>query len=194
LDKFTWQSDLSYRVLIEHLQDGIFVIEDRILVYVNQCLADMVGNTVTNLIGRPFHELIFVEDKAFIQERYRARLSGENVPEQYDIRMSTTEGSAIYCSVNIGLSKNQQGHTLVIGSVRDVTRQKTAQAELEASKAELKSILEQLPDVFYRTDMQGIITMISPSCFDVLGYRQEEMLGSNLADYYETPQARQKIV
>jgi PAS domain S-box-containing protein len=194
LDKFTWLSDLSYRVLIDHLQDGIFVVEDRILVYVNQCLADMTGYPVSDLIGRPFHELIYIEDQTFIQERYRARLSGENVPEQYDIRLSTAAGSVIYCSVSIGLSKNQQGHTLTIGSIRDVTRQKAAQAELEASKAELKSILDQLPDVFYRTDMQGIITMISPSCFDVLGYRQEEMLGSNLADYYETPQARQKIV
>jgi diguanylate cyclase (GGDEF)-like protein/PAS domain S-box-containing protein len=68
---------------------------------------------------------------------------------------------------------------------RDITGRK---------QAELKAILEHLPDVFYRTNMQGIITMISASCFDIIGYRQEEMLGTALSGYYYTPEDRQKMV
>ena len=62
------------------------------------------------------------------------------------------------------------------------------------SRAELESLLNNLPDVFYRTDMNGVITLISPSVKEVLGYRPDEMLGKFLKDFYCTPGEREKIV
>jgi len=194
LEKFLWQSDQGCRVLIDHLQDGIYVIEEAKLVYVNQQLAKMLGYPINELIGRSFIELVASEDQSLVLERYRARLSGEKVPEQYEIHLLTAQGSVICCSLNVGLSKSQKDHNVIVGSARDVTQQMATLAELESTKAELKSIFDRLPDVFYRTNMQGIITMISPTCFDVIGYRQEEMLGTAMSDYYVTPEDRQKTV
>lgn len=194
MKKFSWMSDQGCRVLIDQLHDGIFVIEEGTLVYANQVLAKMLGYTVNELIGRSFIELISSEERSLVWERHRARLAGEDVPDQYEFHLATAQGALIFCSFSASLSVNPQGQTVTVGSVRDVTRQKAALAELEASKMELKSIFDELPDVFYRTNMQGIITMISPSCFDINGYRQEEMLGTALADYYESPEDRQKIV
>jgi diguanylate cyclase (GGDEF)-like protein/PAS domain S-box-containing protein len=194
LEKVSWQSDRGCRVLIDHLQDGIVVIEDGKLAYVNQRMATMLAYPVNMLIGRSFIEFVSSDDKSLILERYRARIAGEKVPEQYDIHLVTAHGALIFCALNIGLIESQNGDIVTISSVRDVTQQKAELAALEASKIELKSIFDQLPDAFYRTNMQGIITMISPSCFDILGYRQEVMLGTLMANYYETPEERQKVV
>lgn len=187
MKKLSWISEQNYQVLIEHLQDGIFVIEDEKFTYVNQRLSDMFGYPVDELIGRPFIDLVADESKSAVSERHRARIAGESVPELYDIHIATAQGATICCSLNVGLSESPAGHTVAVGSVRDVTQYRAAQTEL-------KNILDQLPDVFYRTNMQGIITMISASCFDTIGYRQEEMLGTALSGYYYTPEDRQKIV
>jgi len=194
LEKLLWLSDHGCKVLVEHLQDGIFVIEDEKFTYVNQHLADMFAYPVDGLIGKPFIELVADMDKAMVQERHHARIAGKNVPELYDIHIITGHGSIICCSLNVGLSTDQSGKFVAVGSVRDVTQQRVALASLQAAKADLSSIFEQLPDVFYRTDMQGIITKMSPSCFDVLGYSAEEFLGTSLASYYKTPEERQKVV
>jgi PAS domain S-box-containing protein len=53
MKKLSWPSEQNYRVLIDHLQDGMFVIEDEKFTYVNQRLADMIGYTIGELIGRP---------------------------------------------------------------------------------------------------------------------------------------------
>jgi len=68
------------------------------------------------------------------------------------------------------------------------------QNRLFHSRAELESLLNNLPDVFYRTDMNGAVTLISPSVKEVLGYRPEEMQGKFLKDFYCTPGEREKIV
>lgn len=193
MEKFSWQSDQGCRMLINHLQDGIFVIEEGALTYVSPRMAEILGYPVHALTGLPFIELIAVDDQAFAWELHRARLAGENAPGQYEIHLVTARGSLIFCTLNVCLAEIAQGRTATIGSVRDVTRQKAELAELEASKMELKSIFDQLPDVFYRTNMQGIITMISPSCFGIIGYHQHEMLGKPMADYYESPGDRDKI-
>ncbi len=193
MEQISWLSGQGYQGLLDRLQDGIFVIEAGHLAYVNQRLADMLGYTVDELIGRPFLEVVAAEDQPLVWKRHHARLAGEQVPEQYDIHLATARG-VICCSLNVGLGESMEGSTVTVGSARDVTQQRKALAELEASRVELKSILDQLPDVLYRTDMQGIITMISPVCFDILGFRREEMLGTPLSDYYNLRGDRQKIV
>lgn len=194
MEHLSWMSEHGARYLIDQLQDGIFVIENGKMIYVNLRMAQMLGNEVSELIGTPFIKFVAPDDQALVMERYNARLSGETVPEQYEIRLRTAQGSLIFCSLNVNLKVDENGHTSTIGSARDITRQKAELAELETSRSELKSIFDHLPDVFYRTDMQGVITLISPSCYELVGYRQEVLLGTHMADYYQTPEERQKIV
>ena len=193
MEQISWLSAQGYQGLLDRLQDGIFVIDAGQLVYVNQRLADMLGYPVGELVGRPFIELVAAEDRPIVWAKHHARLAGEQVPEQYDIHLNTSRG-VIFCSLNVGLGENREGCTVTVGSARDVTQQREALAELEAYRVELKSIMDQLPDVLYRTDMQGNITMISPVCYDILGFRREEMLGTPLSDYYNIRGDRQKIV
>jgi diguanylate cyclase (GGDEF)-like protein/PAS domain S-box-containing protein len=194
LKKLSWLSEHGYQVLLDRLQDGIFAIEDGKLIYVNQRLATMLGYPLDELINRPFLELVAVADRPLVAERHYGRLAGKKVPEIYDMRLLTSRGEEILCSLNVGLGETRVGATVTVGSVRDVTEQRAALEELEKSKADLKSIFDKLPDVLYRTDMNGIIVMISPSCFDIIGYRPEEMLGTALSDYYYVRENRQDVV
>lgn len=194
MDNISWLTDQGAKILVDHLLDGIYVVEEGRLTYANNRIAQILGYKSGELIGLPFIELVADKDKALIMERYKARLSGESVPEQYDIHFVTSSGKVVCCALNICLLQDQKGNTVTIGSARDVTRQRAELEQLEATQLELQSIFDQLPDVFYRTNMQGIITMISPSCFDVLGYRQETMIGTAMAQYYVTPEDRQKVV
>jgi diguanylate cyclase (GGDEF)-like protein/PAS domain S-box-containing protein len=194
LKKLSWLSAHGYQVLLDRLQDGIFAIEDGRLIYVNQRLATMLGYPLDELINRPFLELVAVADRPLVSERHHGRLAGKQVPEIYDMRLLTSSGEEILCSLNVGLGETRVGATVTVGSVRDVTEQRAALDELEKSKADLKAIFDKLPDVLYRTDMKGIIVMVSPSCIDIIGYRPEEMLGTALSDYYHIQEERRDVI
>ncbi len=194
MDQFPWFSNEGYQTLIESIQDGIFVIEEGRIVFANQALLSMSGYSRDKVIGFPFDNLVAPQDKEKVQIRYRARMEGKNVPSQYELHLQTASGDVICCSIHVTLIKDKSGNDISIGSMRDITQIKEEIVALESSKTELQTIFDQLPDVFYRTDMQGIITLISPACYDAIGYYPDEMVGLPMADFYYSPEDRQRVV
>lgn len=65
---------------------------------------------------------------------------------------------------------------------------------LRKSEEIFKDAFNSMADVFTRSDMNGICVMVSPSIYNILGYKPEEVLGTNLADFYVNPNQRSEIV
>ncbi len=54
MDEELRQSEEKYRTLIENIQDGVFVIQDRKLIFVNEAFARMGGSTIEEITGGDF--------------------------------------------------------------------------------------------------------------------------------------------
>ena len=59
---------------------------------------------------------------------------------------------------------------------------------------ELGSIIENLQDIYYRTDANGSIIKISPSVKRIVGYEVEDVLGKPMSFFYFDPGERQKLL
>ena len=64
---------------------------------------------------------------------------------------------------------------------------------LRESEEKYRSIFESLMDLFYQTDMQGKLITVSPSCYRLAGYVQEEVIGRNVAEFYPFAGERQAL-
>ena len=53
-----------------------------------------------------------------------------------------------------------------------------------------RSIIENFVGIYYQTDMRGIITDISPSCFVLFGWKPEELIGHQVTEMYNNPEER----
>lgn len=184
-----------FRTLVEQLPDGVFVISDGNFAYVNDALCCMLGYSDSELIGRPIAGLIAPEDRDMVLTRYRGRLSGEKLPARYPFRLLHKDGvQRVTVLMSVGVMPRGDGSLVTIGTVRDVGEQLRLLAELQRSEAELRTIVDSLPDMYYRTDANGVLTIASPSCERYLGYSPEEMLGRNLADFYVDPSDREEVL
>lgn len=71
---------------------------------------------------------------------------------------------------------------------------RTTLEELKKSEENYRFLFENLQDIFYRTDLQGNLTMTSPSVFRLTGYTMEEALKLNTArDVYQHPEEKDKF-
>lgn len=64
----------------------------------------------------------------------------------------------------------------------EITERVEAEQALHESEERLRSALESGHDVYCRMDVDGVITMISPSVKRVLGYTPEELIGRRYAE------------
>ena len=75
----------------------------------------------------------------------------------------------------------------------DITEQKRAQFALEAQEEKFRSIFESFQDIYYQTDDDGLLTIVSPSVREVLGYEPGEVVGHPVARYYVDPSDPERV-
>ncbi len=187
-----------WEMLVSSMLDGFFVVEDRRFVYANESFARLLGlDSPEQLLGRDAMEFVAEDERERVLGIYRDRIEGRPAPKHYETRIRTADGKeeiAVWLEVS-ELDRNGTGGAPVLAAtLRDIRELQQLREELEDTRLQLNIILENMSDVIYRTDMDGLVTLISQNVENLLGYSQKEMLGSRLADYYWTPEERARVV
>ena len=70
-----------------------------------------------------------------------------------------------------------------------------AEEALQESEQSYRSIIENMQEMFYRADLAGNLTLVSPAGARLVGYDSpDQMIGKNIADYWVHPAGRKKFV
>ncbi len=94
----------------------------------------------------------------------------------------------------VSLRAREEAERLNAKLKAEVAEHARAEATLRASERELSSILENMQDMYYRTDLEGRVVRVSPSVRELVQYEPEEVLGTSLADYYVPPSNRSRFL
>jgi two-component system cell cycle sensor histidine kinase/response regulator CckA len=136
------QSEEKYRILIDNIQDGVFIIQDGKIQFINEAFTRMGGYTMGEVIGKDFRELVAPEDLEMVAERYQRRQAGEDVPKEYEFRMLHKDGKTrTLVNMNVGLI-TYLGRVASMGTVKDITEKKKLESQLlRAQRMESVGIL-----------------------------------------------------
>ncbi len=117
-------SEEKYRTLVEHSQNGVFIIQGRLIRYVNSAFARILGGVPADFVMHDFSEFIAPENRDFVLERGRRRQQGHHVPENYECNLLKRDGvTQVSVSLDAGLI-SYEGKPASMGTVRDITVRK----------------------------------------------------------------------
>lgn len=189
------ESEQNYRLLFENATEGILIAQGDRMVHVNPALVRLVGRSAQVLTSRPFTDFIHPADREKVMARHQRRMKGEIPETGYMFRILRGDGELRWVWIN-STSIIWSGKPASFSFLTDVTERKLAEDGLEASTREYTNLLEQIQDVFYRTDTGGRLTRASRSWANILGYDDiSECIGRNIADdFYANPMDRQSLV
>jgi PAS domain S-box-containing protein len=171
------ESEEKYRTLVDNIQNGVFIIQDAKLQFVNDSLAKMVGYKVKELIGMDFINLIAPEDREFTADRYRKRQAGEDVPNQYDFRILHKDGSTrIHVHMSVGLVE-YKGKIASMGTLSNITERVKSEEALRNSEESYRELFDNATDAIYIQDKEGRFLDVNQGSVNMYGYTKEFFLG-----------------
>ena len=135
------ESEAKYSVVVEKSADGIIIVQDGALKFVNPMALELGGFTPEELTGVDFLKMVTPESRETVMKRYTARLAGKEVPNLYEIAIIRKDGTTVPVEVNATLI-SYQGRPADLVLVRDISERK--QAEEEARQLETLRELDQL--------------------------------------------------
>ncbi|MDF1538366.1 MAG: PAS domain S-box protein [Candidatus Thorarchaeota archaeon] len=148
-------SEEKYRTLVENIQDGVFVIQNEQMAYVNDALAEMLGTTREEMEGTKFQEHIAPEDLELVAERYFRRQQGEDVPPEYEFSLLHKDGRRVMVNLNIGITSYMDG-IASIGTLKNITEKKEAENRRRTAVETAMLYLDVMGHDI-RNQMQGIM-------------------------------------
>ena len=147
------QSEEQYRTLVDSMQDGVFLIQNGRLNFVNQAFAKIAGYSVEELFDLDFSKLVAPEDLDLVLGNYKRRLAGEDVPSSYEWRMLHKDTSRVYVNMSIRLI-NYKGNIASIGTLKDITLGKKMEVILNRQKNLLSAAAEASNILLTETDFK----------------------------------------
>ncbi len=129
------------------------------------------------------NESVIQKYQVYWREKYKQAFEG-NISE-FEIRLKGDQGQDIWKQVFLNPIYREDGSIReVSGIAHDVTKNKKAELDLQESEGKFRTIFESFQDIYFRCDLKGIITMISPSVRELTNYDQNRVIGNNITDYY----------
>ena len=146
------ENEDKFRRMIEMSTQGILVHRFDEILYANQSLADMLGfeapeeflalNTVAGNLPS--------EERENIRAIAIARLKGEAVPGQYEMRMLRKDGEEIWLD-NHSIALDWGGERALMSVFSNITSRKRAQDDLKTSEERFRDFAETASDWFWET-------------------------------------------
>jgi len=190
------RSEEYFRAISENASDIILVADKKgTITYASPSVEHILGYKQEELIGKRSLDIIVPDDLPRAIQDFGKAIYTKEVLVPNTFRVRHKDGSE---RVLEGVGKNLFENPSVAGfvmNVRDVTDSRKAEEALLESEDRYRSIIENMLDVYYRTDKNGNIVMMSPSGASMLGYGSiDEMIGQNVAEaFYADPKERNKI-
>ena len=170
------ESEKKYRNLIDNLSDIIGELNLKgDITYVSPQIFDILGYQSEEIIGRRIFDLIHPDDVSLLSKNIKNAIIYD---KDFSIEFRVMHKNKSYVPISlrgslITLTDKQK----LVGVLRDISDKKEAEIKIKESEEKYRNIVNNITDIILETDLKGIITYISPQCFDIMGYLPEELIG-----------------
>ena len=161
------ESQQSYRTLVEESFDGILLQRGTKIVLANSPLHNMLGYEPGELIGKDHWTIYHPDDQPITRARAQARLRGEDVPESYEVRLQSKEGTVLDGEIRAKTFFFEEKPGIQVW-VRDISEQKR-------SKEKFQTLIENVPFGTVIIEDDGTYSYLSPQVVDMFGYAPEDI-------------------
>jgi PAS domain S-box-containing protein len=170
------KSEEKYRRIVDTSNEGIWVTDENFsITFSNQRMADMLGYSIVEMIGKRSDFCTFPEDRDDIDRKMAERRRGKS--QHYERRYRRKDGSTLWAIVSPNPMIDESKHFVgTFAMFTDITERKKIEQALERAESQYQQLVEQIPAVTYVDLNDEFATNLytSPQIESVIGYTPQE--------------------
>ncbi len=137
------ESEKKYRLIVETANEGIWVIDKNFnTTFVNQKMAEILGYTIEEMMGKPFSSFLFLEDIQDHNIKMEARKKG--ISERYERRFRNKNGYEVWAQVSgTPIKDENNNYAGSFAMFTNITERKKAEMQLKEAHDHLEEKVEE---------------------------------------------------
>ncbi len=162
------ESEKKYREVVENAQEGICVLQNGMLRFVNRSMINTLGYKEDEWEGKSFLEFIHPEDRPRAQQHYLRRRKGDpSPPQRHRWRVLRRDGTMRWVEAS-GVNIQWEDGPATLYFLADVTEKMQAEESLRKSEARLARAQEMALLGCWELDLQSGELMFSDHLMNLL--------------------------
>lgn len=143
-----------------------------------RCKPESLGPTVEAWLSR-----IHPEDRQRLEQEIQAHVEGKLDQLACEHRLRGDDGAYRWVLARGGAARDAQGRAFrLAGSLTDIHDRKMLERNLLEAQAMYRDLVEDLNEIVYVVDADGIVTYVSKAVTEISGYTPEELLGRSFKE------------
>ncbi len=184
------RSEERYRTLIELAHDGIILTEgsERIIKFVNRHMAELLGYTTQELLGRSFVDFVHPDQMEEYLATRESHMYGTG--EILERHLRKKDGSKLYTLISASPidPKAEPSSAPILGIFTDITDRKQIENQLRESEGRHRTIVENIHDALIIIGEDRLIEYANPQAERLSGFKLGEIVGKRF-DEFLTPES-----
>ena len=177
------ESENKYRNIVETSVEGIWIFNSvSETTYVNEKMAEMLGYSPEEMIGRFIWDFAYEEDKGIFQVKLANRKQG--IDEVYELKLIRKDGSPLWVSVSAkGFFDDAGKFEGSVGMFTDITDRKKVEEALRDSEERFRSAFDDSAVAMALVCPDARLMKVNDAFCRLLGFEKSEMEGSTFLNF-----------
>jgi len=169
-------SDNRYRLLLAKAPVGqaVYALDGRLL-EINKAGAELVGYTPEEMVGMRAIDLLAPQDRPMLAEPMAELLEDRRESFQVEHELLHRDGHTLWVTNNVTVERDADGRPIQFHVLNmDITERKRVEAQLRASEARYRKLIEEAPVGQVVSGLDGRLIEVNQAFLDMMGTTREE--------------------
>ncbi len=171
----------KYQILVDKASEGIFVIQDEIIKFVNPRIIKYSGYSIDEILNKRFIDFIHQDDKELVLNNYKKRIKKEDDYLTFSVRFIDKNKNVKWVKIN-GVSINWEGNYATLNYLNDITENKKIEEKLRYSQEITQALLNATKDFAILMNVDGKLLAINEIAAKLHNKSVKELLGLSFFD------------
>ncbi len=189
------ESEKRFRNILNSIPEGYYEVDLKgRFVFFNDAILNLFGCSSDELMKITYKDYTTPEDAQKILKAFNDVYSKKHSVDFVEYGLVLEDGTVFQVEVSISLLRDNDGNIIgFYGINRDRTEQKKSEDALRESEEKYRTILEEMDEGYYESDLHGNLTFFNDATLKIHRGLANDLLGKNYKQYLSPVQAQKNF-